>query len=94
LGSITLDTASAWIAQDKRFFRETRTQRHYLRVPGWAKSIAAIASGEVRISLNSGIEVINARSQDIPLQSGLVNKFSFDFVVAQNHHQSVAASGD
>ncbi|HET9000523.1 MAG TPA: ABC transporter substrate-binding protein [bacterium] len=86
LGFHNLDAAAAWIAQDKRFFEKFGLSVNILEFQGGAKSIVAIASGEVPISLNSGIEVINARSQGIPLQmiGGLVNKFSFDFVVAQN----------
>jgi ABC-type nitrate/sulfonate/bicarbonate transport system substrate-binding protein len=85
LGFHNLDAAAAWIAQDKRFVEKYGLSATILEFQGGAKSIAAIASGEVPISLNSGIEVINARSQGIPLQmiGGLVNKFSFDFVVAK-----------
>jgi NitT/TauT family transport system substrate-binding protein len=86
LGFHNLDGAAAWIAQGKRFFEKYGLNVEIISFQGGAKSVVAMAAGEVPLGLISGIEIVNARSRGIPLQmiGGLVSRFPFDFVVAKN----------
>ncbi len=86
LGFHNLDAAAAWIARDKQLYQKYGLNVTIISFQGGAKSIAALASGEVPLNMQSAVEVVNARSQGFPIQmiAGLVNKFPFDFVVAKN----------
>jgi NitT/TauT family transport system substrate-binding protein len=81
-----LDAVPAWIAQDKRFFERYGLNVDIITIQGGAKTAAAMAAGDVPIALLGAADTINARSRGIPLQliAGLINRFSFDFVVAKN----------
>ncbi|HET9000621.1 MAG TPA: ABC transporter substrate-binding protein, partial [bacterium] len=81
-----LDAVPAWIAQDKRFFERYGLNVDIISIQGGAKTAAAMAAGDVPIALLGAADTINARSRGIPLQliAGLINRFSFDFVVAKN----------
>ncbi len=80
-----LDGVSAWIAQDKHFFEKYGLSVTIINVQGGAKAVASMAAGDVPIALIGGSDIINARSRGFPLQmiGGLINGFSFDFVVAK-----------
>jgi ABC-type nitrate/sulfonate/bicarbonate transport system substrate-binding protein len=86
LGFHNLDAAAAWIAQDKQYFQKFGLDVTIVEFQGGAKSIAALVSGDVPLNLQSGVEVVNARSKGFPVTmiAGLVNKFAFDFVVSKN----------
>jgi ABC-type nitrate/sulfonate/bicarbonate transport system substrate-binding protein len=81
-----LDGVSAWIAQDKRFFEKYGLNVTIISIQGGAKTVAAMAGGDVPIALIGGADIINARSRGVPLQviAGLINRFPYDFVVAKN----------
>ncbi len=85
LGFHNLDAAGAWIARDKEFYQKYGLNVTIISFQGGARSMAALASGEVPLNMQSAVEVVNARSQGFPIQmiAGLVNKFPFDFVVAK-----------
>jgi ABC-type nitrate/sulfonate/bicarbonate transport system substrate-binding protein len=81
-----LDAVPAWIAQDKRFFEKYGLNVTIISIQGGAKTVAAMAAGDVPIALIGGADIINARSRGVPLQmiAGLINRFPYDFVVAKN----------
>jgi NitT/TauT family transport system substrate-binding protein len=86
MGFHNLDGVSGWIAQDLHLFEKYGLNVTIVAFQGGPKTVVAMAAGEVPIAFISGAEIINARSRGIPLQmvAGLINKFSFDFVVAKN----------
>src|SRR5438309_1081184 len=81
-----LDAASAWVAKDKGLFERYGLNVTIVNIQGGAKTVAAMAGGDVPIALVAAAEIINARSKGLPLQmvAGLINKFPYDFVVAKN----------
>ena len=81
-----LDGVPAWIAQDKHFFEKYGLNVTIISIQGGAKTVAAMAAGDVPIALIGGADIINARSRGVPLQmiGGLINRFPYDFVVARN----------
>jgi NitT/TauT family transport system substrate-binding protein len=81
-----LDAVSAWIAQDKHFFEKYGLNVTIISIQGGAKTVAAMAGGDVPIAFIAAADIINARAQGIPLQmiAGLINRFPYDFVVAKN----------
>lgn len=81
-----LDGVPAWIAQDKHYYEKYGLNVTIVNFQGGAKAIAALAGGDLPISLVGGSDVINARVQGFPIKviAGLVNKIPFDFVVAKN----------
>jgi ABC-type nitrate/sulfonate/bicarbonate transport system substrate-binding protein len=80
-----LDGVPAWIAQDKRFFEKYGLNVTIISIQGGAKTVAAMAAGDVPIAMIAGSDIANARSRGVPLQmiGGVVNRFPYDFVVAQ-----------
>jgi ABC-type nitrate/sulfonate/bicarbonate transport system substrate-binding protein len=85
LGFHNLDGVSGWIAQDLHLFEKYGLNVTIINFQGGPKTVAAMAAGEVPMAFHSGTEVATARSRGIPLQmiGGLINKFTFDFVVAK-----------
>ena len=81
-----LDGVSAWIAQDKHFFEKYGLNVTIINIQGGAKTVAAMAGGDVPIALIGGADIVNARSKGLPLVliGGLINRFPYDFVVAKN----------
>ncbi len=81
-----LDGVSAWIAQDKNFFGTYGLSVEIISIQGGAKTVTAMAAGDVPIALIGAADIINARSQGFPLQviAGLINRFPYDFVVEKN----------
>ena len=81
-----LDAVPAWIAHDKRLFEKYGLDVEIIGIQGGARTVAAMAAGDVPIALLGAADTINARSRGIPLQlvAGLINRFSFDFVAAKH----------
>jgi NitT/TauT family transport system substrate-binding protein len=86
MGFHDLAGAAAWIARDRHGYEKYGLNVTLVSFQGGGRAIAAIVSGDAPISLMGGSEVINARSQGLPVQmiAGLVNRFLFDFVVAKH----------
>ena len=81
-----LDAASAWVAKDKGLFERYGLNVTIINIQGGAKTVAAMAGGDVPVAFIAAADIINARSKGLPLQmvAGLINKFPYDFVVAKN----------
>ena len=81
-----LDAVCAWIAQDKRFFDKYGLNVTIIGIQGGAKTVAAMAAGDVPIALIAAADIINARTKGVPLAmiGGVINKFPYDFVAAKN----------
>lgn len=81
-----LDAVSAWIADDRGYFKRYGLDVTIVHIQGGAKAMAALAGGDVPLSLTAGSDVVTAHSRGVPvtLIAGLINKFPFDFVVAKN----------
>ena len=79
-----LDAVCAWIAQDRGYFRRFGLDVTIISIQGGSKTMAAMAGGDVPLAFSAGADVITARSQGVPvtLIGGLINKFPYDFVVA------------
>ena len=83
---VNLDGVPAWIAQDRGFFKKYGLDVNILIFQGGSKAVAALAAGDVPLALIAASDIINARSQGLPLVmiGGLINRFPYDFVVAKN----------
>ena len=86
VSSHNFDVVPIWIAQDKQFFEKYGLRVSLVEFQGGARAVAAMAGGDVPIASIGAPDIINARSKGVPLQviAGLINKFSFDFVVAKD----------
>ncbi|HLW61345.1 MAG TPA: ABC transporter substrate-binding protein [bacterium] len=81
-----LDAVAAWIAEDKHFFERYGLTVSIINIQGGAKTVAAMAAGDVPIAFIAAADIINARVKGLPLEmiGGLINRFPYDFVVAKN----------
>ena len=86
MGFHNMDGVAAWIARDRGFFEKYGLNLTIIEIQGGPKTVAAMAGGDVPIALIGAADIINARSRGLPLEmiGGLINRFSFDFVVAKN----------
>jgi len=81
-----LDGVPAWIAQDRHFFEKYGLNVTILNFQGGARTVAAMAAGDVPIALIAASDIVNARTRGVPLEmiGGLINRFPYDFVVAKS----------
>jgi len=81
-----LDGVSAWIAQDNDFFGTYGLKVEIISIKGGTKTVTAMVAGDVPIALIGAADIIGARSRGFPVQmiGGVINRFSYDFVVAKN----------
>ncbi len=86
MASHNLDGVSVWIAQDKRFFEKYGLSVTIIEFQGGAKTVAAMAAGDVPIALIGAADVVNARARGFPIQmiAGVITRLPYDFVVAKN----------
>ncbi len=81
-----LDAVAAWVAQDRHLFEKYGLRVTITSIQGGARTVAAMAAGEVPLAFIAAADVINARARGFPLEmiGGLIHKFPYDFVVAKD----------
>lgn len=62
-----LDAVCAWVAQDKHFFEKHGLNVTIISIQGGAKTVAAMAGGDMPIAFIAAADIINARAQGLPL---------------------------
>ncbi len=90
-----LDAVAAWVAQDLHLFEKYGVTVKILTIQGGARTVAAMAAGEVPLAFLAAADVINARSRGFPIEmiGGLIGKFPYDFVVAKEINTAAQLRG-